>query len=328
MNKLEYLFSKIRENNFLIIGRAGADIYPDPPGTKIKDVTRYVTHLGGSSANAAVQISQLGGKCKLLTRISNDALGKFVINQLKKYKIDTSLIKFERGDSRISFAIVESTIRNHQSIIYRHKASDLFMNKNDILKSNIKKFSCLIFSGTCLASEPSRSATFHALNIAKKYDIPVIQDIDYRPYTWKSSNEASNVYLKAAKLSNILIGNDEEFGILSKNYNKGLKIAKLLSKKIDIVIYKKGKNGSLTIFDKIKLIKKGIFKVKTLKPTGAGDSFLGGFVGSILKGNSLEKSIEIGSAAAAIVVTKVGCSPAMPNFKNINKFMKKNKISK
>ena len=31
----------------------------------------------------------------------------------------------------------------------------------------------------------------------------------------------------------------------------------------------------------------------------------------------IEKSIEIGSAAAAIVVTKVGCSPAMPNLEEI-----------
>ena len=43
--------------------------------------------------------------------------------------------------------------------------------------------------------------------------------------------------------------------------------------------------------------------------------------------NDLEKSIEIGSAAAAIVVTKVGCAPAMPNLNEISEFMKYNKIN-
>ena len=43
--------------------------------------------------------------------------------------------------------------------------------------------------------------------------------------------------------------------------------------------------------------------------------------------NDLEKSIEIGSAAAAIVVTKVGCAPAMPNLNEILEFMKYNKIN-
>ena len=39
-----------------------------------------------------------------------------------------------------------------------------------------------------------------------------------------------------------------------------------------------------------------------------------------------KKSLEIGSASAAIVVTKVGCSHAMPSFEDINKFMYKNKM--
>ena len=51
------LLTKIKENNFLIIGRAGIDIYPDPPGTKTENATHFVTHLGGSSANIAVALS-------------------------------------------------------------------------------------------------------------------------------------------------------------------------------------------------------------------------------------------------------------------------------
>ena len=93
-----------------------------------------------------------------------------------------------------------------------------------------------------------------------------------------------------------------------------------------VIIYKKGEKGSIT-FAMNKEIKKGIFPVKPLKPTGAGDAFMGSLIGSILKTNDLEKSIEIGSAAAAIVVTKVGCAPAMPNLNEILEFMKYNKIN-
>jgi 5-dehydro-2-deoxygluconokinase len=42
---LEFLISKIQKNNFLLIGRAGVDIYPDPPGTKTENANNYVTHL-------------------------------------------------------------------------------------------------------------------------------------------------------------------------------------------------------------------------------------------------------------------------------------------
>jgi len=318
---------KIQENNFLVIGRAGVDIYPDPPGTKTELASKFVTHLGGSSANIAVALTKLGGRCKLLTSVSDDALGRFVLNQLKNYNVDTTLVKSTKGEARISFAIVESRIEDHQSIIYRHGAADLQMNKRSIEKVDFTNFSCLIFTGTCLAAEPSRSAVFLAIEKAKYANIPIILDIDYRPYTWVSSEEASEVYLKAAKLSNILIGNDDEFGILSIDYNKGLYMAKELSKVVSIVIYKKGENGSITFFDN-KEIAKGIFQVKPLKPTGAGDAFMGAFIGSLLNNKTIEDSIEYGSASAAIVVTKVGCAPAMPLQNEIEDFIKNNTMNK
>ena len=317
---------KIKENNFLIIGRAGIDIYPEPPGTKTENATHFVTHLGGSSANISVALTKLGGKCKLLTSVSDDALGRLAVNQLKMYNVDTSLIKFKKHESRISFAIVESRTEDHQSIIYRNGASDLLMNNNDIEEVNFNDFSCLIITGTCLAAEPSRSATFLSIDKAKSANIPIVLDIDFRPYTWTSLKEASEVYRKASINCDILVGNDDEFGILSNNYEKGMKIARDLAKDVSVVIYKKGEKGSVTIFEN-KEIKKGIFPVEALKPTGAGDAFMGGFIGSLLNDYSLEESIEIASAAAAIVVTKVGCAPAMPDFNEIKSFMNNNKIN-
>lgn len=320
------LIKKIQENKFLIIGRAGVDIYPDPPGTKTENATHFVTHLGGSSANIAVALTKLNGNCKILTSISDDALGKLVINQLHSYLIDTSLISFKKDQSRISFAIVESRIEDHQSIIYRNKASDLLMNKEDIENVDFNNFSCLIFTGTCLASEPSRSAIFLAIQKAKFNHIPIILDIDYRPYTWTSSLEASDVYMRAAKNCDILIGNDDEFGVLANNYDKGMEVAKKLSKDIPIVIFKKGENGSTTFFEDSQ-INKGIFPVKALKPTGAGDAFMGSFIAGLLHNKSVEESIIYGSASAAIVVTKVGCAPAMPFNNEIEEFIKLNKLN-
>jgi 5-dehydro-2-deoxygluconokinase len=324
---LEFLISKIQKNNFLLIGRAGVDIYPDPPGTKTENATKYVTHLGGSSANMGVQLTKYGGSCSLLTRVSNDALGKFAINQLDSYGVKSDLVKLEDNESRISFAIVESTIVDHQSIIYRHKAADLFLNKNDIENSNLQNYECILITGTSLAAEPSRSAVLYALKLAKEKKIPVIMDIDYRPYTWESEDKAKEIYNLAGDYCSGIIGNDDEFAILSGNYDNGLSYAKKISRNCDLVIYKMGEKGSIT-FANNEEIQRGIFPVKPLKPTGAGDAFMGSFIGAILKNYDLQKAIEIGSAAAAIVVTKVGCAPAMPDLDEVLDFMKNNNINK
>ena len=322
---LEFLISKIQQNNFLLIGRAGVDIYPDPPGTKTENAINYVTHLGGSSANMGVQLTKYGGSCSLLTRVSNDSLGKYVLNQLDYYGVKKSLIKLEDNESRTSFAVVETTVKDHQSIIYRHKAADLFLNKKDIDSANIKNYGCILVTGTSLAAEPSRTSVLYALEIAKSNNIPVIMDIDYRPYTWESEMKAKEIYNTAIGNCSGVIGNDDEFAVLSGNYSKGLEYAKKLSSKSDLVIYKMGEKGSITYANNKEIIK-GIFSVKPLKPTGAGDAFMGSFVGALLKNYDLEKSLEIGSAAAAIVVTKVGCAPAMPDLEEVIEFMKTNKI--
>ena len=322
----EFLISKIQKNNFLLIGRAGVDIYPDPPGTKTENAKNYVTYLGGSSANMGVQLTKYGGKCSLLTRVSNDALGKFVLNQLDYYGVKKDLVKSEDNESRISFAIVESTLEDHQSIIYRHKAADLFLNQDDIEQANIENYECILITGTSLAAEPSRSSVLSALEVANKNNIPVIMDIDYRPYTWESPTKAKEIYNLAAINCSGVIGNDDEFAVLSGNYKEGLDYAKKLSSNNDLVIYKMGEKGSITYANN-KEINKGIYPVKPLKPTGAGDSFMGSLIGALLNNYDLDKSLEIGSAAAAIVVTKVGCAPAMPNLEEILEFMQTNKIN-
>ena len=89
----DFLISKIQKNNFLLIGRAGVDIYPDPPGTKTENANTYVTHLGGSSANMGVQLKKYGGSCSLLTIVYKQCLDKFALNQLDHYDVYRNLVK-------------------------------------------------------------------------------------------------------------------------------------------------------------------------------------------------------------------------------------------
>ena len=115
------------------------------------------------------------------------------------------------------------------------------MNSEDVNKLDYSKFSSVIVTGTSLAAEPSRSATLEALSIANKSNLPIIFDIDYRPYTWRSAEEASTIYLKAAAVSDIVVGNDDEFAVMAGDYQEGINLAKRLSDSTaSIVIYKMG----------------------------------------------------------------------------------------
>ena len=108
--------------------------------------------------------------------------------------------------------------------------------------------------------------------------------------------------------------------------DKGLAFAKSLAKTNGgVCVYKMGENGSVT-FEGDKEFTRGIYPVNALKPTGAGDAFMGGFLSTLANGLSLEEAVERGSASAAIVVSKVGCAPAMPSTSELLAFMNTHKM--
>jgi len=179
--------SRLSGRNLLVIGRAGMDLYPDPPGTRTEDAARFVSHLGGSSANIAVALAKLGCRASLVTCVSDDAIGRFCLNELDRYGVDRRHIRSVGGEARNSLAVVETRVIDHQSVIYRNGAADFAMTVADVEALDYAAYSALITTGTVLAAEPSRSAAFRAFDLARAAGLPLIFDIDYRPYTWPSA---------------------------------------------------------------------------------------------------------------------------------------------
>jgi 5-dehydro-2-deoxygluconokinase len=315
------LFDGIRANNFLVIGRVGIDFFPDPPGTKTEDATTMSVGMGGSSANIAAGIVKLGGKAALVTSVSDDSIGRYCRNQLRHYGVEHTHVKSVGGEARNSLAVYESRVDEHQTVIYRNGAADFEMTIEDVEAVDYTAFGALITAGTVFAAEPSRSAAFRAFELARAAGLPILFDVDYRPYSWPSPQVAEEVLSKAAALSDAIVGNDDEFGFMSGDKTKGLQKARdLASSSAGLVIYKMGEAGSITITAETEF-RAGIYPVEALKPTGAGDSFMAGLVSSIAAGYDLQQSVLRGSACASITVSKPGCAPAMANHETLAAFL-------
>jgi len=312
---------RLRGKAFLVIGRAGMDLYADPPGTALEEAERFTAALGGSSANIAAGLTRTGCDAALVTRVSDDSVGRFCLKQLDHYGIDRRFVRVEGGEARNSLAIVETRLEDTQSVIYRNGAADFEMVADDVAGLPYGGYSALVTTGTVLAAEPSRGACFTAFERARAADLPLVFDVDYRPYSWASAEEAAQVYSRAADLCDIIIGNDVEFGFMAGDYDKGLDKARALAAENDrVVVYKMGENGAVTITAQGET-RTGIYRSKALKPTGAGDSFMAGFLSSLAEGHDVAGAVARGSAAAAIVVSRVGCAPAMPTPDEIDRFM-------
>lgn len=311
----------IKQKNFLVIGRVGMDMSPEPVGAAIEDATTMMVAMGGSSANIAAGLVKFGMKASLLTRVSDDAVGRYCVNQLDHYGVDATHVKPVSGEFRNSLALYETRVEDHNSVIYRNGAADFQMSVEDVEAVNYSQYGALITAGTVFAAEPSRTAAFRAFELAKAAGIPVIFDVDYRPYSWPSPQVAEEVLSKAGDMSDVIVANDEEFGFMAGGIEKGLAKAESLAKSTaSIVVYKMGHLGAITFANGTQT-QSGIFKVEAMKPTGAGDSFMAGFIASLADGRDMDEAVLRGSACAAVVVAKPGCAPAMPDNAALEAFL-------
>ena len=315
------LVEGIKGNKFIVFGRAGMDMFADPIGTKSEFAENFRSDLGGSSANICAGLCKLGSEASLVTSVSDDAVGRFCVNRLNYYGVGTEYVKSVSGEFRTSLAIYESCIDNFQNVIYRNGAADFEVKPSEMDEVDYSQFTALITAGTVFAGQPSRDATFRAFENARAQGIPVIFDIDYRPYSWPSPQVASEVLSRAGEESDMIVGNDEEFGFMAGGMNKGLDKARdLASAGNRLVIYKMGEEGAITLYNNEE-IKTGIFPTEAIKPVGAGDSFMAGLLSSLASGYDLKNSVIRGSACASIVVSLPGCAPAMPDEDQLNNFI-------
>ena len=300
-------------NRFVVLGRVGMDLYADPPGTPIEAATRFTSAIGGSAGNIAVALARQGAQAALLTRVSDDAVGRYCVAELARYGVDTSYVRASDGEVRTSLAVAETRAQGCQTVLYRNGAADFGLTEAEVDAVDFSGVAALVVTGTALAVDPSRGATIHAIARAKAAGAITVLDLDYRAYSWASTAKAALICLEAAKQADVVIGNDEEFGLLAGALNRGKGLAQALAQHGALfAVYKRGAEGATTFTPEFSF-DTPIFFVQVLKPMGAGDGFMGGLLAGLAMGANLEEAVRRGAATAAMIVSGIGCAPASPD---------------
>ena len=323
---MDFNFPKDRPIDVICLGRAGVDLYAKEENTDFLDVSGFDKHVGGSPANIAVALARLGAKPGVISAVSDDGLGKYVCAYLNQEGVDTSGIRIDSSGTRTSLAITEMKARDCEVVIYRHNAADLSLSTEQISQSYIASAKILLVTGTALSSSPSREATLAAIQYARAAGTKVILDVDYRAYSWASPEDSATYYQLVAAMSDMVIGNREEFDVMEHLVDQGNKdddktAKRYLTGATQVVIIKAGEFGSKVYTRDGEYFAQGIFPVEVKKPFGAGDSFAGALMYALLQGESLATGVKLGSAAAAINVSRKTCTDAMPTKQELMDFI-------
>lgn len=319
-------FDAGRKFDLTLLGRVAIDLNPVDYYKTLAESTTFKKYVGGSPANIAVGLSRLGKKCGFFARVSDDRFGDYVVDYFKKDGIDTSRIRRCEHGEKLGLTFTEILSEQESSILmYRNQIADLQLCADDIDEEYIKQSKALLVSGTALAESPSREAALKALLLAKKTDTPVIFDIDYRAYNWKSKDEIGIYYGIAAGQADVILGSREEYDLAEQLIRPGMKDGESASywhgRGAKIVVIKHGKEGSTAYADDGQSFTVKPFPIKKLKGFGGGDGYASAFLYGLLEGWDIIDALEFGSASASLLIASHSCSDSMPDAGTIRSYI-------
>lgn len=324
MNYIE--FDQTKKYDLIPLGRVAIDFNPTDMNMPLSESSNFNKYVGGSPANIAVGMARLGKKVGFIGKVSDDQFGDYVVNYFSNDGIDVSHITRCKNGENLGLTFTEIKSPSESSILmYREGVADLMLHPDDIDEEYIKQTKALLISGTALAASPSRDAALKAMMLAKKNNIPLIFDIDYREYTWKNKDEISIYYSIVARNSDIILGSREEFdlteavtGVCSSDEES----AKLwTSYGAKIVVIKHGKEGSTAYTNDGNSYTIKPFPAKKLKGFGGGDGYASSFIRALIDGCDVLEALEFGSASASMLISAHSCSAAMPSLDAVKKFI-------
>ncbi|MFH1575324.1 MAG: carbohydrate kinase family protein [Candidatus Nealsonbacteria bacterium] len=265
-------------------------------GSKIEVEDIFFTSGGGGTNTAATFASQ-GFKVAYCGMLGDDNFGKLIISELKKYGINTSLVK-KTEKMPTNIAVLLMPPGGERTILVYRGASDL-LEKKDIPWDKIKKTKWVYlapFSGKLT------EITEELVAFAKKNKIRVALNPGYNQLTLPEP-----ILQNILKEIDVLILNREEASLLTKiPYQKEEEIFKKIDQLTPgIAIMTKGREGAV-VSDGKYLYRAESLGMKLVDGTGAGDAFGSGFVSGLIQKNDIIYAIQLAMANSNFTITKFG----------------------
>ena len=271
----------------LVVGSLGLDTV-ETPFDKVTDA------LGGSATFISLAASYFSGPIQLVGVVGSDYPQDY-IDLLGKHNVDLEGLQIIEGGKTFRWGGKYHYDLNVRDTLFTDL--NVFEKFDPVIPDNYKKSKYL-----CLG------------NIAPTLQLRVLDQMDNTQFVvcdtmnyWIEGMKDELVTL--LKRVNVLIINDSEARLLSNEPNL-IKAAKLIREMgPEFLIIKKGEHGAMLFADDT-IFSAPAYPMEIIyDPTGAGDSFAGGFIGYLYKTRDLspenmKRAVIYGSAMASFCVEK------------------------
>lgn len=286
-----------------VLGDAVVDLLPDGEG-------RLLQCPGGAPANVAVGIARLGGQSAFIGRVGDDPFGRFMYKTLADEQVDVQQMRLDQAH-RTSTVVVDLDDHGERSFTFMVRPSaDLFLEPDDLPSFSAGEW--LHVCSIALSAEPSRSATFQAMEAIREAGGYVSFDPNIRPDLWPDENALRRCLEQALQSADVVKLSVEELAFLTENEHVNAGLEALMQRcPARLVLVTQGKEGVIAWHE-------GSVKhypatpVQCIDTTGAGDAFVAGLLYGLAAGQDLTPVIALAQRCGALATTAKGAMTALP----------------
>lgn len=283
-------------------------------------------HPGGAPANFLAALSRFGAETALMGKVGEDAFGKMLLGTLQKAGIDTrGMVTTEEVFTTLAFVTLDET-GNREFSFSRKPGADTCLTEQELDLRLIDETKVFHFGTLSLTHEPARSATYRAVEYARRQGKWITFDPNLRKPLWKDLNTAKEQMRWGLSQADVVKISDEEVAFLfGMTPEEGAAhILREFGGKLVFVTC--GARGCFFQNRRTSGMVPGLTGLSVVDTTGAGDIFGGSALWMLLQTGEdpaelaeaqLRRVTEFACASAGLSTTRYGGISSVPSYEQV-----------
>lgn len=289
--------------DLLAVGEAVVDLISLEEADSLRDTRTFRLHVGGSPANVARTVAQMGGRAALVARVGDDPFGHLLRAELERAGILCDHLVLD-PDARTTVIFVSHTRGTPDFLAYRD--ADVRLAPEQVTEEVIGRARVVHVSAFALSRPPARYAAERALRLGHERECILSVDPNYSPRLWPDREDALETLERALSIATLTKPSlDDARRLFGSGLSPEDCVRRLHELGPPIVVLTMGSEGVL-VSERGHIQHIPALSVSIADATGAGDAFWGGFLVALLDGFPLPDCARFAQHIAARKLVTVG----------------------
>jgi sugar/nucleoside kinase (ribokinase family) len=286
------------------LAKGAMRLIDEPEAHRLYDlIGPSVVISGGSAANTAAGIASLGGRASFIGKVRNDQLGHFFTHDIR-----AAGVSFEVSASRVGPATAQSFILvtpDGERTMNTYLGACVTLTPDDISQFTVEEAQVTYLEGYLWDPPDAKEAFIKASRIARGAGRKVALTLSDSFCVERHKKSFRELIVRDI---DILFANERELRSLyeTRTFDDAMQ---LVRKDAELAVLTRSEAGSIIVRDDELHVIEAVKVERLVDVTGAGDFYASGFLFGLTHGRPLAECAQLGSLAAAEVITHLGARP-------------------